>query len=133
MFLYHQTLMGYGIICSIIEINSVFLHIRQLLLMYGFSKSSTVYKLNNVANIFTYVTFRLGIFTALFPFVMEDCGRVSSLMCNGFLLCVATLLVISLILFYRLINSDFFSKNRQGDNDSDIIANNNVLSNGKDD
>ncbi|XP_072040082.1 TLC domain-containing protein 2-like [Amphiura filiformis] len=128
MFFYHQRLLGYGIICSLIEFNSVFLHGRQLLLMYSFSKSSGIYKMNNVFNIFTYIAFRLAIFTTLFPFVWEDCGRITPLLCNGFLLCVSILLVINLVLFYRLIKSDFFSTNRK--DDTDILVNNNI-NNGK--
>ncbi|XP_072040083.1 TLC domain-containing protein 2-like [Amphiura filiformis] len=127
-FLYHQYLLGYGIICSLIEFNSVFLHGRQLLLMYSYSKSSGIYKINNVFNIFTYVGFRLAIFTTLFPFIWEDCGRVTPLLCNGFLLSATILLVINLVLFYRLIKSDFFSTNRK--DDTDILVNNNIY-NGK--
>ena len=126
-FLGLKYMLGYGIISSLIEFNGIFLHGRQLLLMYGFSKTSLVYKTNRFLNILTYVIFRLGILGNLFTLIAEDCGRLTPFLCNGFHLLVATLFVINVILFYRLIKSDFLARKYKDDND--ILVNNNL--NGK--
>ena len=128
-FLSLKYMLGYGIISSLIEFNGIFLHGRQLLLMYGFSKTSLVYKANRFLNILTYVIFRLGILCMLFLFIADDCGRLTPFLCYGFHLADAILLVINVILFYRLIKSDFLGKEHK--DDGNILVNNNL--NGKTD
>ncbi|XP_072040080.1 TLC domain-containing protein 2-like [Amphiura filiformis] len=131
-FLYHHQLVGYGMLACLIEINSIFLHGRLLLLMYGFSKTSLVYRLNSVFNIITYLAFRMGCLVLLIPMVMDDCERISSFWCYWFRVTAVTLLVINLILFYRLIRSDFITKSNKGiETDLNIMVPNNNNLNGK--
>jgi hypothetical protein len=42
---------GYAVIALLVEINSIFLHIRQLLRFLDFSKDNPVYRLNSLMNI----------------------------------------------------------------------------------
>ena len=42
--------MGFALIALLVELNSIFLHIRELLLMHQFEKSHSIYKLNNFMN-----------------------------------------------------------------------------------
>ncbi|XP_072020263.1 TLC domain-containing protein 2-like [Amphiura filiformis] len=52
LFLWRQEYLAYGIICCTVEVNSIALHIRQLLLMYNVTKQSIIFKANNVFNLF---------------------------------------------------------------------------------
>ncbi|XP_072042591.1 TLC domain-containing protein 2-like [Amphiura filiformis] len=115
--MYHQQLVAYALMGSMIETNSIFLHGRQLLLMYGFSKDSLIYKINNAFNIFTYITFRLiGGSIMLLVFLPADYDKMSSFWFVVFTLAILTLVVINMILFYRLIRSDFIAKDYRSSN-----------------
>ncbi len=108
--MYYRQLIAYALIGSMVELNSVFLHGRQLLLMYGFSKDSLLYKLNNVFNVLTYITLRFILGSImLFIFLPADYEKMSRFWFWSFVLSTVTLLVINAILFYRLMRSDFLS------------------------
>ncbi len=131
-FLYYHQLVGYGMLACLIEMNSVFLHGRMLFLMYGVSKESLIFRINNLLNIVTYLTFRMGCLIILVPFVMDDCTRISVFWCNWFRFTAVILLVINFILFYRLIRSDFLAKRNKDSPDTDImVPTNNRILNGK--
>ena len=46
--------MGYAVVALLVELNSIFLHSRQLMQMLGFSREDSVYRLNSLANIGKY-------------------------------------------------------------------------------
>ena len=46
-----QQYMGYGAVSLIVEVNSIFLHIRQLLQLLGYAKDDYIYRLNSVLNL----------------------------------------------------------------------------------
>lgn len=122
--LYHRQLGAYALFGSIIEFNSVFLHGRQLLLMYGYSKASFGYKLNNVVNIVTYIIFRLvGGSVMLFYCLPSDYPKMTTFWFFAFFVSFVVLIIINVILFHRLLMSDFFSKRRSssGVDQSDIL------------
>ena len=127
-FLYQHRLVGYGMLACLIEVNSVFLHSRMLLIMYGYPKTSLLFRVNNIFNLLTFLTFRMGSLVVLVPFVIEDCERLTVLWCYWFRFTTLTLLVVNVILLYRLLKSDFLSKGRKcGSLDqSDIMVNNNA-------
>ncbi|XP_072050591.1 TLC domain-containing protein 2-like [Amphiura filiformis] len=110
-FLWRQSLLGYGLISTLVEVNGVFLHLRQLLLMYGVPKQSKLYKINLFLNIITYLGLRVGVLV-----VMEICliydRQLMPLWVNNLML-VATLviIVINLVLLHRIIKVDVISEN----------------------
>lgn len=53
---------GYAVLSLVVEINSIFLHIRQLLPMVGFPKSSPSYRLNGLLNLGKIVPYHMGIY-----------------------------------------------------------------------
>ena len=125
--MFYKRFQGIGLLAFILEINGIFLHIRQLLLMYGYSKTSHIYRINNAINIMTFIVFRLMACALILLWMKEDCERISPLACFGFSVVSSVLLVINVILFYRLIKSDFFSRNlKSGQDYSDIMINNNA-------
>ena len=46
---------GYAILALIVELNTIFLHVRQLLQTCGFSKSNQFYRLNSLINLGMYL------------------------------------------------------------------------------
>ena len=41
---------GYSVVALLVEVNSIFLHLRQLLIIQGFSKLEPTYRLNSLLN-----------------------------------------------------------------------------------
>ncbi|XP_072049652.1 TLC domain-containing protein 2-like [Amphiura filiformis] len=128
-FLYHHSFIGYVILACFAEINSIFLHGRMLLLMYGTPKTSLLFKVNNAINIFSFLTCRLGSFTVLMLMLHDDCNATSSLWCCGINLCSLILFGISVVLLYRVLRSDFLSRRSDTNvDDDDVLSNNNANS-----
>ena len=50
---------AYGGLSLMVEVNSIFLHTRQLFIISGEPKSSLRYRTNALLNIFTFLTFRI--------------------------------------------------------------------------
>lgn len=103
---------GYAVVALLVEINSVFLHLRMLLTYTSFSKDSALYRINSLLNLGTFVLFRLITLAwmtrwlvmnrkviPLFPYTLGAVG-------------MATMTLINLILFYRVLHKDFLSKNQ---------------------
>ena len=136
-FFYTHRLIAYGLLATLAEINSVFLHGRQLLLMYGFAKTSVAFRVNNLVNVVTYIIMRLGSLSVLIYFILQDSsddGGLSPVWSKLMLLIGGVVLVINVILFYRLLKSDFLSSSSSssassakrnntggGTNDGDIL------------
>ncbi|XP_072039362.1 uncharacterized protein [Amphiura filiformis] len=119
-------LIGWALISMLIEYNTIFLHARMLLLMYGFAKSSAIFRVTNALNICTFVTFRLGYIIIHIPKIWQDCGQTELIWCNFLIISTAILFVTSLLLFYRLLRSDVFvSKTKRNDTNG---AANDILS-----
>lgn len=103
---------GYGLVSLLVEVNSTFLHWRQLLLLQGKPKSDSFYRKVSLVNLTTFVVFRvvpLGWMTRwlamhghTLPVVVYALGCVT-------MLCI---LVMSIILFFRLISADFYSSGK---------------------
>lgn len=54
-----RTYVAYAALSLVVEINSVFLHARQLLTIGGIPKSSWIYRTNAIMNVSTFVLFRI--------------------------------------------------------------------------
>ena len=106
---------------TIIEYNNIFLHGRMLLLMYGVSKASTLYRVNNGLNLLTFVSNRLVMLIIMVRMASEDCDRMTPFWCRWVSLVLVVLLLTSVVLFYRLLKSDFWSKSDRSSHDTDIM------------
>lgn len=51
----------YAVVALFVEVNSIFLHTRQLLNIMGMSKQEPKYRLNSMLNIGTFVVFRIAV------------------------------------------------------------------------
>lgn len=99
--------LGYTLMALLVEVNSVFLHSRVLLLMQNWSKSSVVYRINNSLNLGTFVVFRimtLGWMTRWLVQHRTDMGTFDVYVAGATLTVVMGM---NIILLQRLLNSDY--------------------------
>lgn len=97
---------GYQVLGMIAEINTTFLHARQLFHFAEMPRSHWLVKLNTYANFSTFVAFRFVPMAVLFWGVTFDGHRVPLWYVSYYTLCLVTLTVMNFILLYRLIRAD---------------------------
>lgn len=98
---------GYSLVALLVEVNSIFLHLRQLMLLYGVQKSSKMYQLNGIFNIATFVVFRVFTMGGMFHWLLT---HRTDLTVTVFGLGVFSLLVImgmNFQLLFRVWKSDY--------------------------
>lgn len=103
---------GFAVVALLVEINSVFLHLRQVLRMASLAKS-TFYRINSMINLGTYVVFRINTLAwmtrwlvlnrDLIPLISYTIGSVG----------LAIMTVMNIVLFCRLMRSDFMKSSRE--------------------
>ncbi|XP_061189669.1 TLC domain-containing protein 2-like [Saccostrea echinata] len=101
---------GYAVVALVIELNSIFLHLRQILQICQFKKDNKLYRLNSIINLGTFVGFRISVMAwmskwllinkDLIPFVFYTLGSIG----------LAVMTIMNIVLFYRLLQSDFIRK-----------------------
>ncbi|XP_048746766.1 TLC domain-containing protein 2-like [Ostrea edulis] len=101
---------GYAVVALVIELNSIFLHLRQIFQICQFKKDNKIYRLNSIINLGTFVGFRISVMAwmsrwllinkDLIPLVFYSLGSIG----------LAVMTVMNIILFYRLLQSDFIRK-----------------------
>lgn len=113
--LYTQLYVAGAVIALFVEVNSVTLHLRLMLKLAG-AQSSSMYHINKLANLFTYIAFRLCTQFYLTWYIVNN----YSWMDHGgyFLVTMFAMNIMILIYFYRLLRADFFpqSKSYAGQN-----------------
>ena len=103
---------GIGVlyIALLTEVHAIFLHSRQLLIMYGISKSSTLYSVHKSLNLVTFVTFRLAplLFCCYGSYTMIN---KSFVILYYVLPCfTSAIFFINVVLLWRLVCSDVLVK-----------------------
>ncbi|XP_018973150.2 TLC domain-containing protein 2 [Cyprinus carpio] len=103
---------GFAVVALLVEINSIFLHMRQVLRMASLAKG-TLYRVNSMINLGTYVVFRINTLAwmtrwlvlnrDLIPLVSYTVGSVG----------LAIMTAMNIVLFYRLMRSDFMKSSRE--------------------
>ncbi|XP_030634558.1 calfacilitin-like [Chanos chanos] len=107
--LYTQRYVAGAVIALFVEVNSVTLHTRLMLKLAG-AQSSSLYRINKVLNLLTYVCFRLS---AQFYITWYIIRNYSWLDHGGYFLASMILInVMILVYFYRLLRSDFFPRSK---------------------
>ncbi|CAI5693247.1 TLC domain-containing protein 1 [Oreochromis niloticus] len=111
--LYTQLYVAGAVIALFVEVNSVTLHLRLMLKLAG-AQSSTLYYINKLANLFTYVMFRLTTQFYLTWFIIHNYSWLDH---GGyFLVSMMVMNIMILIYFYRLLRADFFPRSCAGQN-----------------
>ncbi|XP_034251615.1 TLC domain-containing protein 2-like [Thrips palmi] len=103
---------GYSLVALLVEVNSIFLHLRQLMLLYGVSKGAPIYKANSVLNLGTFVVFRVFAMGGMLQWLLS---HRSELTVTVFGLGVFSLIVImgmNFQLLYRVLKSDYLKKSK---------------------
>lgn len=95
------------------ELNTTFLHARQLMHFAKVPPSRWYVRYNTFANLLTFVLFRFVPMTILFWGVTFDGHRVPLWYVSYYTACLVVLFGMNIILLYRLIRSDFFRRTKK--------------------
>lgn len=107
--LYTQLYVAGAVIALFVEVNSVTLHLRLMLKLAG-AQSSPLYHVNKVANLITYVVFRLLTQFYLTWYITYNYSKLDN--AGYFLFSMGVMNIMILIYFYRLLRSDFFPRSK---------------------
>ncbi|XP_071882085.1 TLC domain-containing protein 2 isoform X2 [Anas platyrhynchos] len=108
--LLHQY-MGFAFVALLVEINSIFLHLRQILLMADLVHT-TCYRLTSIVNLGTYVVFRITTLAWMTRWLLLNRQQVPLAAYTVGVVGMAIMMPMNIILFYRLLRSDFFKSSR---------------------
>lgn len=97
-----------AVLALFVEVNSVFLHTRLMLKMSRMTKDSSVYSINKLFNITTYVSFRLGTQFYLTYYIIVNYSSLEHAF--YFLGSLVMMNIMMVIYFHRLLRADFFTK-----------------------
>ena len=104
--------MGTALITLLFEVSAVFLHSRQLLLMYGFSKHSGVFSVHRILNLASFVMFRLApisystYISFTYPYLPTYLAVITPVL-------MSTIVVFNCVLLWRILCNDFLTKDVQ--------------------
>lgn len=98
---------GYTLMALLVEVNSVFLHSRQLLLMQQWSKTSIVYRINNSFNLGTFVVFRILTLGWMTRWLLQHRTDMSTFDIYVAGTTLTVVMGMNIVLLQRLLNSDY--------------------------
>lgn len=107
-----QHFVYYAIISLLCEVNSVFLHVRQLMKMAGLSKFSLFYRVNCLVNILTYVFFRICTLSWMCRWIVLHKGIIPDFAHALGTIGMALMTIINVILFARILSVDYWPRLR---------------------
>ncbi|XP_068126398.1 TLC domain-containing protein 2 [Hyperolius riggenbachi] len=97
---------GFAVVALLVEINSIFLHMRQILLMANQLKT-TLYRLNSLLNLGTYVIFRISTLAWMTRWLVLNRDNIPLLIYTVGSVGMAIMTLMNTVLFCRLLRSDF--------------------------
>ncbi|KAG9265197.1 TLC domain-containing protein 2 [Astyanax mexicanus] len=103
---------GFAVVALLVEINSIFLHLRQMLRMANVSKS-TFYRVNSMINLGTYVVFRINTLAWMTRWLVLNRDLIPLLSYTVGSVGLAIMTVMNIVLFYRLLRTDFLKSSRE--------------------
>ncbi|KAG7470580.1 hypothetical protein MATL_G00115460 [Megalops atlanticus] len=110
---------GFAVVALLVEINSVFLHLRQVLRMANLG-ASTAYRLNSMVNLGTYVVFRISTLAWMTRWLVLNRDRVPLFSYTVGSVGLAIVTAMNIVLFYRLLRSDFLKSSRDGKKEKEV-------------
>jgi len=102
-----QEYIAYGALSLTVEINSIFLHARQLFIITHEPKSSLRYKANALLNVGTFVACRILLLGWMTRWLTEHRDEIPLFFFTAGSLGLAIIVVMNTILFYRILSVDF--------------------------
>ncbi|XP_038059303.1 TLC domain-containing protein 2-like [Patiria miniata] len=115
----YQQGMGVILVALLCEVNAVFLHLRQLLLMHGVPRQSILFRVVKIVNLATFVIFRLipmvysGYCTLVFD--MAVILAVITPLCN------VAIVTVNIVLFRRVVYNDFIRRDNNNKSEEAFI------------
>jgi len=112
---------GYGLYALSLEINSIFLHARRLLRWYSPLSSSIYYRkilklFIEIGNYITFILFRFGIVISGLRALYLQSNRLDPIIHLFTVICVSSIGILNLVLFYRLIKNQLSRKFKTKEN-----------------
>ncbi|XP_070591620.1 TLC domain-containing protein 2 [Erythrolamprus reginae] len=103
---------GFAMVALLVEINSIFLHLRTILRMAGLAHTAS-FRLASLANLGTYLVFRILILAWMSRWLALNRGNVPAVPYAMGTAGMAVMLPINIVLFYRLLRSDFLPSRKR--------------------
>ncbi|XP_070572563.1 TLC domain-containing protein 2-like [Ptychodera flava] len=100
----------YAVVSLLGEVNSIFLHGRQLLQMIGTPRNGMLYTVNSLLNIMTFIVFRFGVLLWMAWWIAANCTLVPLFLVGVASLGLTIMMCVNVVLFSRLIRSDFMRR-----------------------
>jgi len=97
---------GYNMVAFLIEINSMFLHIRSLLQVCGVSKFSSAYRINSLFNFATFIVNRIMVLAWMTRWIIINKDAIPLLLYTLGCIANAILTLMNSMLLYRLLRAD---------------------------
>ncbi|CAL8335209.1 unnamed protein product [Boreogadus saida] len=111
---------GFAVVALLVEINSVFLHLRQMLRMADLA-SGTPYRVNSIVNLGTYVVFRINTLAWMTRWLVLNRDNVPLVSYTVGSVGMAIMTGMNIVLFFRLLRSDFLkSSAREGKKEKEM-------------
>lgn len=105
--LFYHKYVAFALVSLLLEVNSVFLHTRKILLSNGYEKDSTIFKINGVFLLITFINFRLLTSAWMTNFVVTMRHSLPSVHFIFALVGMAIISVLNVGLLLILWKSDF--------------------------
>jgi len=105
----HQ-FVAYGALSLMVEVNSIFLHTRQLFIIMGESKNSGRYKINSLFNVGTFLFFRILLLGWMTRWLTVNRDKIPLFAFTAGSVGLAVIVVMNIILFCRILSVDFSGK-----------------------
>ncbi|KAG8228654.1 hypothetical protein J437_LFUL008305 [Ladona fulva] len=100
--------LGYGLVALLVEVNSVFLHIRQLMLIQGIpAKDHILYRINTSLNLGTFVLFRIVTLCWMTRWLVLHRDELTVKAFTLGSVSMAVIMSMSIVLLLRVINKDY--------------------------
>ncbi|XP_069170223.1 TLC domain-containing protein 2 isoform X2 [Procambarus clarkii] len=103
--------LGYAVVALFVEVNSIFLHVRQLLIITGVSREEPKYRLNAMLNIATFVVFRIAVLGWMTRWIVLHKDNLSLSVYTLGSVGLAIIMLMNTVLFFRICNVDFRKRN----------------------
>ncbi|ODM97209.1 TLC domain-containing protein 2 [Orchesella cincta] len=101
--------LAFTIISLVVEVNSIFLHWRQLLIITRTPKTTLYYRTVSLLNLITFVVFRIVTLGWMTRWLALNSDLVDPAPYTCGCISIAVLMLMSMILFVRLLKADFHS------------------------
>ena len=114
--------MAYGGLSLMVEVNSVFLHTRQLFIITGEPKSSQRYRTNSLLNVATFLFFRILLLGWMTRWLTVNRDRIPLFIFTVGSVGLAVIVVMNIILFCRILSVDFFRRGEGKEKKEELAA-----------